>query len=341
MALKSSLSSEEKTAEIEEALDALDKLVDRLRVLYEQYFMGIQRQAPAHLHTDAERRIREVAQMQIRNTALRYRFATVQQKFGSYNTYWKRTMREIESGRYVRNLSKLHRQAMAKGEALPEEILAAMPKRMRESVERDRANAVADARRKGKLSEADAAAATAGTGDEAVAPPSRAPAGRRPKSLTTDPFANAGEEDIANALAGLADEALAAIEAPARPSPPPPPPAAARPGPPPPPTAARPAPPPPPAARPGAPPPRARRLSGAPSPSPVPGMTDAETRQLYAKYVKAREVVGDKSDGFSYDKLVRTLQSQAPKIMAQYKAASVDFSVVIRDNKVVLKAKPK
>ena len=57
MALKSSLSSEEKTAEIEEALDALDKLVDRLKVMYEQYFMGIQKQAPAHLHTDAERRI--------------------------------------------------------------------------------------------------------------------------------------------------------------------------------------------------------------------------------------------------------------------------------------------
>ena len=53
VALKSSLSSEEKSAEIEEALDALDKLVDRLKVMYEQYFMGIQKQAPAHLHTDA------------------------------------------------------------------------------------------------------------------------------------------------------------------------------------------------------------------------------------------------------------------------------------------------
>ena len=70
-------------------------------------------------------------------------------------------------------------------------------------------------------------------------------------------------------------------------------------------------------------------------------MTEAETRALYAKYVKAREVVGDRSDGFSYDKLVRTLQNQAPKILEQHKASRVEFNVVIRDNKVVLKAKPK
>ncbi|MBL8627833.1 MAG: hypothetical protein JNK64_41495, partial [Myxococcales bacterium] len=73
----------------------------------------------------------------------------------------------------------------------------------------------------------------------------------------------------------------------------------------------------------------------------VPGMTEAETRALYAKFVKAREVVGDKSEGFSYDKLVRTLQSQAPKILEQHKAQKVEFNVVIRDNKVILKAKPK
>ena len=73
----------------------------------------------------------------------------------------------------------------------------------------------------------------------------------------------------------------------------------------------------------------------------VPGMTEAETRALYAKFVKAREVVGDKSEGFSYDKLVRTLQSQEPKILEQHKAQKVEFNVVIRDNKVILKAKPR
>lgn len=341
MALKSTLSSEEKTAEIEEALDALDKLVDRLKVLYEQYFMGIQKQAPAHLHTDAERRIREVSQLQIRNTALRYRFATVQQKFGSYNTYWKRTLREIESGRYVRNLSKLRRQAQRSGEAIPEEIVAAMPKRMRDAIERDRAQALADARRRNLDDDADTQPTVARI--VAPPPPSSAPVAsappRRAKSFTTDPFASAGDGDIADALAGLADEALAAID---RPAAPPPVPRATAPSVPRPPGAPPPVPPRPPVPRPPAPapppPPPPPRPAAAAS---VAGMTEAETRALYAKYVKAREVVGDRSEGFSYDKLVRTLQNQAPKILEQHKASRVEFNVVIRDNKVVLKAKPK
>ena len=48
----------------------------------------------------------------------------------------------------MRNLSKVGRQAARSGEAIPEEILAAMPKRMREQVKRDRENAVAMAKRR-------------------------------------------------------------------------------------------------------------------------------------------------------------------------------------------------
>jgi hypothetical protein len=345
VATKSVQSSEEKAAEIEEALDALDKLIDRLKVLYEQYFMGIQKQAPSHLHNDAERRLRDVAQLQIRNTALRYRFATLQQKFGAYNTYWKRTLRDIEAGRYLRNLSKLRRQAQLTGEALPEEIMAAMPKRMRDAIERDRANALAEAQRRKLVTEpvdSDSQPAVI----RAPAPPPEARP--RAKSITTDPFTNVGEDDIAAALSSLADEALAAIDEPrARtpraghdtiPSPPPRmPPAAAPPSPPP-----RVPPPPPrtsPAAAPPRPPPGAR--PSGPSTSTSSGMSDAAARALYAKYMKAREVVGDRNDGMTFEKLVRTVESQGPKILQQHKASAVEWNVVIRDNKVVLKAKPK
>src|SRR5262249_16950435 len=128
-------------------------LVDRLKVLYEQYFMGIQKQAPAHMQSDCERRIRELQQQQIRNTALRYRFATLQQKFGAYNTYWKRSLREIENGRYLRNLAKLRRNVAQTGEEVPDEILAKMPRRMRDAIERDREAALAKAKREGRLHE--------------------------------------------------------------------------------------------------------------------------------------------------------------------------------------------
>ena len=71
MASKSSYSEGEKGAEVEDQLDALDKAVERLRVMYEQYFLGMSKQPPSHLHTDAERKVRELTQLQLRNTALR------------------------------------------------------------------------------------------------------------------------------------------------------------------------------------------------------------------------------------------------------------------------------
>jgi hypothetical protein len=146
VASKSGQQEPEKAEVIEELLDALDTALDRVKVLYEQYFLGIQKQPPAYLHTDIERKIRDLAQIQIRNTALRYRFATLQQKYGSYNSYWRRTLRQIENGTYTRNLYKVGRQAAKTGAAVPEEILAAMPRRMRDQVVRDREAALALAR---------------------------------------------------------------------------------------------------------------------------------------------------------------------------------------------------
>lgn len=138
MASKSQYRANELGAEISELLDTLERLIDRTKVLYEQYFMGIQKVAPAQLHRDIERKIRELTQKQIRNTALRYRLTTLTQKFGAYNTYWRRTMREIEQGRYIRDLARVRRKAMRRGEEIPEELVAAMPKLMRDRIKRDR-----------------------------------------------------------------------------------------------------------------------------------------------------------------------------------------------------------
>ena len=78
-----------------------------------------------------------------------------------------------------------------------------------------------------------------------------------------------------------------------------------------------------------------------PDMSPPAGMSEADVRSLYDKYSKAREMVGEKNDDATYQKLLRTIRAQAPKIMEQYKAQGVEFGVVIKDNQVILKAKPK
>ena len=77
-------------------------------------------------------------------------------------------------------------------------------------------------------------------------------------------------------------------------------------------------------------------------PKPPPGMTNNEVDALYTKYVAAKKMVGeDVAGAAARDKLLRTIHAQAPKIMEQYKATGVDFSVVVKDNQVIIRAKPK
>lgn len=428
MASKSAQQETEKAEVIEEALDNLDHTVDRVKVLYEQYFLGIQKQPPTFIHSDVERKIREIAQLQIRNTALRYRFAMLQQKIGSYNSYWRRTVRQIENGTYARNLSKIGRQAAKTGNDIPEEILAAMPKRMREQVRRDREAAIAiEARRSDRVSgaprevevplapldEADAPASSrrgvyvldecdpdldvdacfAAITDEnreptGVGPPPqpeparpvlpaipKPPAAKPPINQTiklgtiAPPIAAQRATPPKPPAPRSSQRTLAPADVPLAPVSPPPRPSAAMP-------------------RSGS----ATRIglappTGAPSqvtrpipivagestkrpsvpvetlsgpfrreptqrlrrdaidppaaPSRPPGMTDADVNTLYAKYVKAKEMLGETTGPGAYGKLLKTINQQAPKIMEQYKAKSVEFSVVVKDKQVIIRAKPK
>ncbi len=447
--------------QIEELLDLAATNLDRLKTLYEQYFLGIQKQAPAFLHTDIERKLRDLTQLSIRNTGLRYRLATLQQKFGSYNSYWRRTLRQIENGTYFRNLSKVGRQAARTGDDIPDEILAAMPKRMRDQVLRDREQALAIAQRRGadvaadvdvdlsddspveihapvpprdvrdvrgaiRLDDADGEidlekffaeieeapappppvtrapsappAPPAPVKRPTVPPPARpsggipaiakpgVPTPARMPSQATKPVPIAPGAAAARAplqveqLAGPFLKAPTAptkvpnvpVVAPPRPATAPPRPATA------PPVAAPRAPSAPPVAAPRAasapivtatpkpaPPVHARAQSPAPTagPTPIqtatprpvapraatqpgqsrppPGMTDADVNALYTKYVKAKEMLGENVGPGGYGKLLKTINAQAPRIMEQYKAKGVDFSVVVKDNQVIIKAKPK
>ena len=85
----------------------------------------------------------------------------------------------------------------------------------------------------------------------------------------------------------------------------------------------------------------AERPAPEPRQAPPPGMTDADVHALYAKYVKAKEMVGEQVGPGGYGKLLKTINDQAPKIMQQYKAKAVDFTIVVKDNQVIIRAKPK
>ncbi len=415
MASKSAQEQQVSTETVEEMLDTVDKTLDRLKTLYEQYFLGIQKQAPTHLHTTVERQLRDLSQLQIRNTGMRYRLATLQQKFGAYNSYWKRTLRQIENGTYLRNLSKVGREAIRSGAAIPEEILAAMPKRMREQVVRDREQAMAIAKRRAGDQQGDELLTLAPEEPppvEEVAAIINEPSELRRELKTRSGAFVLDESDADMDLSAffasveqetaptrVADPAPPPIAPPTRPTPlPSAMRAAATLGPAPParkssPIIARPAPsqatksipvvpgaaaakgdvpvesmpgpfPRPPAPGPAVPAPKrptpdaavptiampkipSAPLRAAPAVAkpaalkPPPGMTEADVNTLYAKYVQAKQMVGEPAGPGAREKLLKTIHAQAPKIMEQYNAKAVDFSIVVKDNQVIIRAKPK
>jgi hypothetical protein len=96
--------------EIEEGIEELDKRVERLRALYDQYFLGIERLEPAILRKDVERRFWGLRREKIRNTAVRFRFQMLCQRFTTYQTFWQRVARQIEEGTYRRDVMKVRQR---------------------------------------------------------------------------------------------------------------------------------------------------------------------------------------------------------------------------------------
>lgn len=92
---------------IADDIAAIEKKLIQLKTDYEQYFMGFQKRAPEALRVELDRLIQLYSNQRITNTALNFRYKTVVARYNSYKTYWDRIMREIEEGRYVRDLFKM------------------------------------------------------------------------------------------------------------------------------------------------------------------------------------------------------------------------------------------
>jgi hypothetical protein len=93
-----------------EDLDELDESITNLHVLYEKYFLGIDRRPPEQERKRVSGKCREMRNAQVRNTALKFRINTLFAKLISFERMWDRTLREIEDGTYKRDVfkAKLH-----------------------------------------------------------------------------------------------------------------------------------------------------------------------------------------------------------------------------------------
>jgi hypothetical protein len=100
---------------IDARLEEMERKLERMRGLYESFFMGIERSPPDVLRRDVNRQILEMQQVTISNSSLRFRYQALTQRWVLLITYWNRTMREIEAGTFSRDLAKAKRHMASKG----------------------------------------------------------------------------------------------------------------------------------------------------------------------------------------------------------------------------------
>ena len=74
----------------------------------------------------------------------------------------------------------------------------------------------------------------------------------------------------------------------------------------------------------------------------LPGaLSEAKLKAIYDAYVVAKKRCNEDVSRLSFDSLATTLKRQVPELMKQHKAKSIEFKVVIKDGKAVLKAVPR
>jgi hypothetical protein len=89
-----------------EEVESLESALQQLRTHYEQYFLGMEKRAPAHLHGQLRARLEPLRTPLVRNAVIAFRIRALQQRVSTYERLWSRTLQEMENGTYRRDLFK-------------------------------------------------------------------------------------------------------------------------------------------------------------------------------------------------------------------------------------------
>jgi hypothetical protein len=355
-------------SEVEKLVEELEVRVERLRALYDQYFMGIEKIEPAVPRKDVERRLYVLRRTQIRNTGLRFRFHNALLRFNTYQTYWMRICRQIEEGTYKRDVRRANARFAPKPRG-PEEHEAApvsevhdteppgpggSPEDLGDSVDVDFESSD-DMKPDGDWLhelQMQAVLRPAGVpGDllKGVPPSSKAPPTTRkstrpsaPRDLATTPAAGTlgGGRYVQAGRSRAPSEVPVPARPPPRPLPPPapPPPAGAHS-----PTGV----PPKKKSRPSMPKidaPRAPRAGPPPAPPrPAPRaakeghLSEERVRQIYTQYVDTKRSLKESTASITYESLSKSLQDSTEKLRQKHTGRSVDFEVTIKDGRTILR----
>lgn len=92
--------------EFDNEVSQLEVNLDRLRALYEQYFLGIERIEPSVARKTVDRQFWQLKRVTMRNTARRFRFQTLVQRYNTLQQHWMKVCRQIENGTYPRHIKR-------------------------------------------------------------------------------------------------------------------------------------------------------------------------------------------------------------------------------------------
>lgn len=297
------------SAEVHKVCDQMESEIAELKASYEQYFLGVERKPPNLKHDALKKRMNVLRNTFVRQTAAKFRVQQIAQKLATYERLWARTLKEMEEGTYRRDIfkAKLHK-GDKKAEAKKPDVKGAESEDV-------------------SLDDFDV--------DEDDAPPSTPPdaeaaRGVQPGAKPLPPQVAA--KPGAPAKPGPAVPALgkAGTAAPAKPGMGPAVPApggvASGPG-----------------VRVPVSGPMAAKSTG-PVKAPVAAqgdLSDQKVKAIYDAYVTAKKRCNEDVSKLSLDTLASTLRKQVPDLMKQHNAKSVEFKVVIKDGKAILRALPK
>lgn len=346
--------------EFEIALTDLETRVDRLRALYENWFRGYEKMEPAVARKDAERRVYALRKELPRNTALRFRYHQLYQRFTTLANYWQRTARQIEEGTYRLQLQRIKRRRTdeelgrtrpplergSDSEAPParsfelslDETLDV--KQLLDDLDMDEVANAIDAPGPFGLDPFASArpAARASTPSLSGSPPSppRAPQNMPPVTITgsTSSRPGSGAPTGSFALPPPAVRVAPPAPLPSIPTGP----LSRKPAPPPVPPASLPRPSLAGSVAPRPPPPPVVPAARASAPQPEPALAEQRLRRLYDEYSAARRK--NNEGEVRYETLVSSIERMIPELRKKHQGKQIDFEIVLKDGRVGLKPKP-
>jgi hypothetical protein len=309
--------------------DAIEADIAALKVAYEFYFMGNERLPPTRAYEDLKKRLERLKNSFIRNTAAKFRVQAIATKFATYERLWQRTLQEIENGTYKRDVAKAKRRTQKQAGSDRPKTLGAIELPDEdfdvEEVKPSKVPSVAPL-----VPPVEPVPFRGGVPSVAPLVPSVAPLVPSVAPVTGTPARGTAIPSIPS-VAPVAPR-VAPLVPPVAPAVPPVAPAVPRVAPAVPPVS--------PVARPPA---AAARPAAARPPVAASGggLSDDKLKSVYDAYVAAKRQNKEDTSKMNYDSIAATLRKQVPELMKQHNAKSVEFKVVIKDGKAVLKAVPK